>query len=86
MKTILIALLLATTQAHASTARGEAGHHGASLGSTARATSSVSSQSAAAAPAQGSNGRYSLVDGYQPWQQAEMQQFAKPKFVPFDGK
>jgi hypothetical protein len=86
MKTILLALLLAATQAHASTARGEGGHHGASLGSTARATSSVSSQSATAASAQRSNGRYSLVDGYQPWPESEMAQFAKPKFVPFDGK
>lgn len=72
-------LLTASVTAHASVARGQAGHHGASLGSTAHAAAATSGS--AAAP-----GRGSLVDDYQPWPQAEMQQFAKPKFVPYDGR
>lgn len=83
MKTLFLALLLAASQAHASTARGEAGHHGASLGSTAHTSSSVAATGAQAA--QG-GGRYSMVDAYQPWPESEMAQYAKPHFVPFDGK
>lgn len=42
---------------------------------------------------QGNGGRYgfadpqySLVDDYQPWPQAQMKQYAKPEFTPYDGK
>ncbi|SIO58318.1 hypothetical protein [Paraburkholderia phenazinium] len=76
---VVAMLFAASVTTHASVARGQAGRHGASLGSTAHAAAATSG--AAAAP-----GRVSLVEGYQPWPQAEMQQFAKPKFVPYDGR
>ena len=86
MKSLLLAVtLLIAANAHASAvARGDHGHHagaannGASL-SGISATSAVSSSV-------GSNGRYSLVDEYQPWPQSEMQQFAKARWTPYDGK
>ncbi|MGF6764025.1 hypothetical protein P3T24_004356 [Paraburkholderia sp. GAS33] len=79
-KCAVVALFFAASvTAHASVARGQAGHHGASLGSTAH--TAVTTSGSAAAP-----GRGSLVDDYQPWPQAEMQKFAKPKFVPYDGR
>ncbi len=82
---------LIANYAHASVAKGEAGHHGAAgLGSTASAQAQGQAANAAAAAAgdngaQGGQGgsyfspdlRGSMVDGYQPWPQAEMKQFEK---------
>lgn len=40
----------------------------------------------ASSPGNGAGGgRYTLGDEYQPWPQAEMQRYAKPKFVPYSG-
>jgi hypothetical protein len=87
---LLLTALLFSASALASTASANHGHHGmGSLGSTA---SSASRGSAAAAAGQSGNGGRSssapvyAEDAYQPWPQAEMQQFAKPKFVPYSGE
>lgn len=44
----------------------------------------VGGHSASASGSQG--GRYTLGDEFQPWPQAEMQRYAKPKFEPYAGK
>jgi hypothetical protein len=86
MKTLLIALLLITTQAHASAvARGEHGHHGATLGSSASHAAATGMVGAPAAQS-GNGSRYSLVDEYQPWPQAEMAQFQKPHWTSYTGE
>lgn len=33
----------------------------------------------------GQGGRYSVVDGYQPWSEAEMRQYQKPHWTPYMG-
>jgi hypothetical protein len=87
---LLLTALLFSASALASTASANHGHHGmGSLGSTA---SSASRGSAAAAAGQSGNGGRSssapvyAEDAYQPFPQAEMMQFQKPKFVPYSGE
>jgi hypothetical protein len=85
---LLLTALLFSASALASTASANHGHHGmGSLGSTA----SSASRGTAAAGQSGNGGRSSSApvyaeDAYQPWPQAEMQQFAKPKFMPYSGE
>jgi hypothetical protein len=84
--TLLLAALLFSASAFASTASANHGHHGglgngASMGAAAASSGSQS----------GNGGRSSIApvyaeDAYQPWPQAEMMQFQKPKFVPYSGK
>ena len=86
MKTLLLTFFLIATQAHASVARGEHGHHGATLGSTASAHAAATGMVGAPAAQSGNGSRYSMVDDFQPWPQAEMAQFQKPKFIPYAGE
>lgn len=87
---IIFGLMLAASmhvQAHA------VGHGGAVGGATSGAAggmrngigASLGSPGSAHGEA-GSGGRYSLVDEYQPWPQAEMQRYAKAKFAPYVGE
>lgn len=39
-----------------------------------------------ASSASGQGSKYTLGDEYQPWPQAEMRQYAKEKFVPYNPK
>lgn len=88
MKMLLtVFLLAASVSSHASSATANHGHHGYGAGVSGGlkgAPSSAASVSTASASQGG--GHYSLVDDYQPWPQAEMQQFAKPRFVPYAGE
>lgn len=74
MKHALILGLLLAASAHV-------GAHNVGRGS---AVGAASSGAQSAGGAQG--GRYTLGDEYQPWPQAEMQQYAKPKFEPYRGE
>ena len=42
--------------------------------------------SASSSAGSGQGRKYSLGDDYQPWPQAEMKQYAKPKFEPYGGR
>ena len=87
---IIFGLLLAASmhaQAHA------VGHGSSVGGATSGAAGGMRNgigaslgSSGASHGAAGSGGRYSLVDEYQPWPQAEMQRFAKAKFAPYAGE
>lgn len=80
---ILAALLLSANAMAAAPHAANHGHHaGPANGQFGHATSSASTSAAQS----GNGGRASLVDDYQPWPQAEMAQFAKPTFTPYDGK
>jgi hypothetical protein len=86
MKSLLFAALLAlATQAHASTASANQGHHGGA-NSGALGCSCGASHGTAAAGQSGNGGRYSMVDQYQPWPESEMRNFEKSKFVPYSGE
>ncbi|MCX4154964.1 MULTISPECIES: hypothetical protein [Paraburkholderia] len=87
MRPILLAILmLVASHTYASTASANHGHHGGLGNGAIGGQSSVGSPAASAAAAGGKGGRYSLVDDYQPWPQAEMKQFQKPEFASFAGK
>ena len=67
-----------------------AGVHAGAGGSFGGASAGGPSAAGASAAASGQGGVYMAdhylehqVDPYQPWPQAEMQQFAKPEFIPF---
>lgn len=77
---------LIANYAHASTAAANGGHHGGGNSGAMGAAAGAFGGSTAAAGQSGNGGRYSLVDNYQPFPQAEMQQFQKPQFVPYAGK
>jgi len=83
----LLAIILACTcmHAHAQALGGNSyGGHGARAGVSAGA--GASHGNAVGASQSGSNGgRYSAFDQYQPWPQAEMKQYAKAKFTPYEG-
>lgn len=87
-------LLVHVAQAHAA---GTANNGGRSIGSpSCGCAGSVASKShgpqsfgvaaVGNSTTSGAGGRASLVDGYQPWPQSEMQQFAKPRFIPYAGE
>jgi hypothetical protein len=86
---LLLTALLFSASALASTASANHGHHG--MGSPGGTASSASRGSAAAAGQSGQGGRSSSApvyaeDAYQPFSQADMMQFQKPKFVPYSGE
>jgi hypothetical protein len=90
---LLLTALLFSASALASTASANHGHHGmGSPGGTAHGSASATGGAAlGSASATGQGGRSSSApvyaeDAYQPWPQAEMQKFAKPKFVPYSGE
>jgi hypothetical protein len=86
MKSLLFAALLAlATQAHASTASANQGHHGGA-NSGALGCSCGASHGTAAAGQSGNGGRYAFEDNYQPFPQSEVMQFQKPQWTPYDGK
>ncbi|MDR6393490.1 hypothetical protein [Paraburkholderia phenoliruptrix] len=83
---LLLAAMVFSAQAIASTASANHGHHGGSHGAVGAAAASFGGS---AASQSGNGGRASVVyaeDNYQPWPQIEMQQFQKPKFVPYTGE
>lgn len=85
---LLLTAMLFSASALASTASANHGHHG--MGSPGGTASSASRGSAAAGQS-GQGGRSSSApvyaeDAYQPFPQAEMMQFQKPKFVPYSGE
>lgn len=88
MRSLLLTLFLAlATSAHASTASANQGHHGGgNMGAVGAAAGAFGGSTSAAASQSGNGSRYSMVDAYQPWPQSEMQQFQKPKFVPYAGE
>lgn len=88
MKLLPILLLALATSAHAANATANGGHHGGgNNGAVGSAPGAFGGTSSAAAVGQsGNGGRYSMVDAYQPWPQAEMQQFQKPQWTPYAGK
>jgi hypothetical protein len=92
---LLLTALLFSASALASTASANHGHHGGgnhgAVGAAAGAFGGMSSSSAAAAGQSGQGGRSSSApvyaeDAYQPFPQADMMQFQKPKFVPYSGE
>lgn len=85
---LLLAALVFSAQAIASTASASYGHHGGSHGAVGAAAASFGGSANASAQS-GNGGRASVVyaeDNYQPWPQAEMAKFQKPKFVPYTGE
>jgi hypothetical protein len=85
---LLLTAMLFSASALASTASANHGHHG--MGSPGGTASSASRGSAAAGQS-GQGGRSSSApvyaeDAYQPWPQADMMRFQKPKFVPYSGE
>jgi hypothetical protein len=81
-----LSLGLIANYAHASVARGDSGHHGygAGVSGSLKGAASSNNASAGAAGQSGQGGAYfapdlhsSLIDGYQPWPEAEMKQFQK---------
>jgi hypothetical protein len=84
----LLAIILACTcmHSHAQAYGGNSGvGHGARAGIGAHGN--ASNGNAIGASQSGANGgRYSAFDNYQPWLQAEMQQYAKAKFTPYTGE
>ncbi|PVX77150.1 hypothetical protein C7402_115209 [Paraburkholderia unamae] len=94
MKTLLsaVALTLITITAHAGNIGG--GPHGGMStgamgpngpGSTGAAMTGHASPGGTQGTQGSQGGRYSVVDGYQPWPQSEMRQYAKPRWEPYRG-
>ena len=91
MKHAIILGFLLALSAHA---EAHAVGHGSAVGGHASGAAGGMQNGAAAAArgamgstsAQGSGGRYSMVDDFQPWQEESMQQYAKPKFEPYRGE
>lgn len=52
----------------------------------AHAVGRGSATGAASSGSQGNGSSYTLGDEYSPWPQAEMKQYAKPKFEPYRGE
>jgi hypothetical protein len=73
---VIIVAICSYGNVYASNARADHGHH-----AVAHAAPSTASD-----PQSGNGGRASLVDDYQPWPEAEMRRFQKPKFVPYAGE
>ena len=85
VKHTLAVLMLVSAVAHAQSVGGNSyGGHGARAGVGAGAGASNGSGGASQSGSNG--GRYSAFDQYQPWPQAEMKQYAKAKFTPYEGK
>lgn len=90
---LLLTALLFSASALASTASASHGHHGGgnhgAVGAAAGAFGGTSSAAAAGQSGQGGRSSSAPVyaeDAYQPFPQAEMMQFQKPKFVPYSGE
>lgn len=93
---IAAALFAIVSTAHAGCdCKGRTGGMGAggAPGSTASGNAAAAAAAASIGAAPGQSGRggsyaagsVSLVDGYQPWPEAEMRQFEKPRWVPYAG-
>lgn len=82
--TLAVLALACAANAHAGNVGGNMGvGHGMRSGPHGN----TSANAGAAASQSGANGgRYSAFDQYQPWPQAEMQQYAKPAFHIYEGK
>jgi hypothetical protein len=79
---LILTALLFSASALASTASANHGHHGmGSPGGTAHGSASATGQGG-----RSSSAPVYAEDAYQPFPQAEMMQFQKPKFVPYSGE
>lgn len=91
--TIAVIMAVCAVAAHAQSSAQHGHRAGVSIGArgalghAAAASSGGANASANGAAQSGSNGgaysSASMMDNYQPWPQSEMQQFAKPCFVPY---
>jgi hypothetical protein len=79
--------------AHASTVGASHGNHGPSgfgpaggQSAVGQASNAASVGSASASASGGEGGRYSMVDNYQPWDEASMRQFEKKQWVAYTGE
>lgn len=80
-----LAFLAGYHHADAATASANQGHHsGGNHGAVGAAAGAFGGGSSAAGQS-GQGGRYMFEDNYQPWPQAEMAQFQKPRWVPYTG-
>jgi hypothetical protein len=87
MKTATIALVLSVTMSVGANVEAR-NVHGTGAGGfgTAGAKAAAANAGSIGAQGQGGNRPYTLGDEFQPWPQADMQQYAKPRWVPYDGK
>lgn len=85
---VMAAVLFTAWDCHAATASANHGHHGGGNNGAMGASAGAFGGSAGASAGSGQSGQggsygdyylhSSVVDGYQPWPQAEMRQFQKP--------